>query len=286
MTALLGIDLGTSSVKSLSVDEHGRILGSGHAGYPLRHPQPGWAEQEPDEWWRGTIAAVRMAAIHAGNPRIDGIGLSGQMHGTVLLDESGEPVRPAIIWADTRSGVEAAELTEAIGRDLLIARSGSPLAAGFQAATVAWLRRHEPVAWARTRTVLLPKDYLRWRLTGTLAAEPSDASSTLLFDVHRRDWSVPILDAAGIDRSQLPDVVPSTQVSGRLTADAALQLALAPGTPVVGGGGDAPLAALAAGVVREEQLALTISSGSQVIVPTMEIKPDPLGRIHAWCGAL
>ena len=199
---------------------------------------------------------------------------------------SGEPVRPAIIWADTRSGVEAAELTEAIGRDRLIAISGSPIAAGFQAATVAWLRRHEPDAWARTRTVLLPKDYVRWRLTGTLASEPSDASSTLLFDVHRRNWSEPILDAAGIARSQLPDVIPSTQVSGWLTADAALQLALAARTPVVGGGGDAPLAALAAGVVREEQLALTISSGSQVIVPTMEIKPDPAGRIHAWCGAL
>ena len=286
MSALLGIDLGTSSVKALIVDEYGVTLGSGYAGYPLRHPRPGWAEQEPDEWWRAAIAAVRMAHIYAGNPRIDAIGLSGQMHGTVLLDERGDPVRPAIIWADTRSGAEAAELTEAIGQEHLISIVGSPVAAGFQAATIAWLRKHEPDTWARASTVLLPKDYLRRRLTGIIATEPSDASSTVLLDVHRRDWSKTLIDAAGIERSQLPVVLPSMHIGGRLTEDAAAALALDAGTPVVGGGGDAPLAALAAGVVREEQLALTISSGSQVIVPTAEIRPDPAGRIHAWCGAL
>jgi xylulokinase len=286
MTALLGIDLGTGSAKALVVDEVGRTLGSGYAQYPLRHPHPGWAEQEPDEWWRAAIAAVRMALIKAGNPAVAAIGLSGQMHGTVLLDAAGQEVRPAIIWADTRSGAEAAELTAKIGRERLIEIAGSPLAAGFQAASIAWVQHHEPDVWSQTRTVLLPKDYLRWRLTGHFITEPSDASGTLLLDVHALDWSDAILAALGIGRDQLPLVMASTHVGGRLTKEAASIFALEEGTPVVGGGGDAPLAELAAGVVRDDQMALTISSGSQVILPTNEVRLDPQGRIHSWSSAL
>lgn len=286
MTALLGIDLGTGSVKALVVDETGRTLGSGSAPYPLRHPHPGWAEQAPEEWWRGAAAAARMALDRAANPPIAAIGLSGQMHGTVLLDSAGRELRPAIIWADTRGAAEAVEITARIGKERLIEIAGSPLAAGFQAASIAWVRRHEPDVWARTRTVLLPKDYLRWRLTGQLVAEPSDASSTLLLDVRTRDWSDAILEAVGVRRAQLPPVMPSTHVGGRLTHEAAADFGLAEGIPVVGGGGDAPLAALAAGVVREEQMALTISSGSQVIVPSPEVRLDVQGRIHSWVSAL
>lgn len=286
MAALLGIDLGTGSAKAIVVDERGRALGSGGAEYPLRHPRPGWAEQDPDDWWRGAVAATRAALAAAGWPAAAAIGLSGQMHGAALLDADGRSVRPAIIWADTRSGSEAAALTEAIGRERLIATCGSPVAAGFQAATIAWLRRHEPATWAKTRTVLLPKDELRRRLTGELIAEPSDASSTLLLDVTTRGWAPAVLDALGIDRSVLPALRPSTAVTGRLTAAAADALGLPAGIPVAGGGGDAPLAALAAGVTRPEQTALTISTGSQVVVPSLGVEVDAAGRIHTWCSCL
>jgi xylulokinase len=208
------------------------------------------------------------------------------MHGTVLIGHDARPVRPAIIWADTRSGNVAAELMLAVGRERLIDIAGSPVAAGFQAATIAWLSRHEPAALNLTRTVLLPKDYLRLRLTGESVTEPSDASSTLLFDVRTRDWSDALLDAAEVSRDRMPRIRPSTEVSGHLNRTAAEELGLKPGIPVAGGGADAPLAALAAGVVRNDQLALTISSGSQVIVPSLVITPDPAGRIHAWCNVL
>jgi xylulokinase len=286
MGALLGIDIGTGSVKALVMDERGRTLGRGSAEHALRHPQPGWAEQDPDEWWRGTVGAVRAAMAEAGAVDIAAIGLSGQMHGTVLLDADRTPIRPAIIWADTRSAADVAALTARSGQERLIEIAGSPLATGFQAATLAWLHAHEPEAWRRVRTVLLPKDEIRRRMTGELMSEPSDASSTLLLDVRRRDWSDDLLAAVGIDRSFVPPLVASTAVSGALRKGAADALGLRPGIPVAGGGADAPLAVLAAGVVRPEQLALTISTGAQVIAPTSEPRPDPAGRIHAWCACL
>jgi xylulokinase len=286
MEAYLGIDLGTGSVKALIVAGDGMVRGRGSAEYPTRQPQPGYAEQDPVDWWRGTVAAVRAALTDAGDVELRAIGLSGQMHGTVLLDAGGSPVGPAIIWADTRSAPQVAAVTDAIGAERLIALAGSPLAAGFQAATIRWVQKHQPDRWTLVDRILLPKDYLGWRLTGQFVTEPSDASSTLLLDVRRRDWSDPILAALGLERQRLPGVRESTASRGGLCRDAAVELGLPPGLPVVAGGGDAPLAALAAGVVDPETMLLTISTGSQVIVPTREVRADPHGRIHAWCSCL
>jgi xylulokinase len=285
-TANLGIDLGTGSVKALVVAGDGRILGRGSAEYPTHAPHPGYAEQDADDWWQGTTRAVREALAESGDVGIAAIGLSGQMHGTVLVGDRGDPIGPAIIWADTRSARKVAEVEALIGRKRLIELTGSALATGFQAATIRWVQTEQPQRWTRVRKVLLPKDYLGWRLTGAYVTEPSDASSTLLLDVRKRDWADEILGTLDLGRDLLPEIRPSTARRGQLTKEAASQLQLTEGTPVVVGGADAPLAALAAGVVDPGTALLTISSGSQVIVPTRDVRVDPLGRIHAWCSCL
>jgi xylulokinase len=284
--AFLGLDLGTGSVKALVVADDGRVLGRGSAEYPIHAPHPGYAEQDPDDWWQGTTRAVREALAKSGDIGIAAIGLSGQMHGTVLVGDRGDPIGPAIIWADTRSARTVAEVEALIGRERLIELAGSALAAGLQAATIRWVQTEQPQQWAHVQKVLLPKDYLGWRLTGTYVTEPSDASSTLLLDVRTREWADEILGALELGRDLLPEIRASTARRGQLTTEAASQLGLTEGTPVVAGGADAPLAALAAGVVDPGTALLTISSGSQVIVPTREVRVDPLGRIHAWCSCL
>lgn len=282
--AILALDLGTGSAKALVVDRQGRALGSASAPYPVERPHDGWAEQDPDRWWNQTIAAARAALARAGSPDIAAIGISGQMHGTVLLDAQGRPVRPAIIWEDRRSTEQVHSLTAQIGASTLIERCGSPLATGFQAATLAWLVEHEPDAIASTRAILLPGDALRYQLTGALATEPSDASSTLLFDITTRTWAPEVLSAVGIDPALMPQVMESTAITGTLTTRAARELGLRPGIPVTGGGGDAPLAALAGAATTSDTLMLTISTGSQAILPSTEPVVDLRGRIHTWCS--
>lgn len=282
--ALLALDLGTGSVKALVVDSRCRVLGSSSAPYPVDRPQDGWAEQDSGQWWQSTVEAARSALSTAGAPEIAAIGISGQMHGTVLLDDRCQPVRPAVIWEDRRSAPQVRSLTELVGAKRIIDICGSALATGFQAASLAWLVEHEPAAMASTRAVLLPGDYLRYRLTGELVAEPSDASSTLLFDIRSRTWSSDMLDAVGIDSSLMPAIQESIAFTGGLTNDAAVELGLSPGIPVAGGGGDAPLAALAAAATTSDSLLLTISTGSQAILPAIEPIVDPQGRIHTWCS--
>ncbi len=282
--ALLALDLGTGSVKALVVDRECRVLGAGSAPYPVERPHEDWAEQDPGRWWNQTVAAVRTDLARAGFPDIAAIGISGQMHGTVLLDAAGEPVRPAIIWEDRRSAAQVGALTGRIGPGNLIERCGSPLATGFQAATLAWLLEHEPSSIAATASILLPGDYLRFKLTGEHVTEPSDASSTLLFDITTRTWSPEILTALGIDTGLLPRIAESTAITGVLTESAARQLGLRSGIPVAGGGGDAPLAALAGSVTANDTLMLTISTGSQAILPAPRPVVDLRGRIHTWCS--
>jgi xylulokinase len=284
--ALLGIDLGTSAVKALIVDEGGRVLGRGSAEYPISRPFAGAAEQNPADWWRATKDAVRQALAALGAAQIEAIGLTGQMHGTVLLDGIGEPVMPAIIWADTRADVEVREITASVGAERLIQIAGSPLATGFQAATVKWVQAKNPDRLRSVAKVLLPKDYLRFRLTGQLATDPSDASGTLLFDGTARDWSPELLSAVGLNRSMLPEIVPSFAVTGELTSDAAKDLGLPAGIPVVAGGGDAPCGALGAGVVEPTSLLLTISTGAQALVPADSPEIDRSGRMHTFCSTL
>lgn len=287
---LLGIDLGTSAVKALLTDLDGRVVGAGSAAYPILHPQPGFAEQDPHAWWRAMVDAVRqaLAAAETGDDqsRVAAIGLSGQMHGTVLLGEDGEPLTPAVIWPDQRSAPQVQEITELIGPERLIGITGSPVATGFQAATLRWMQQERPDLWSRIRHVLLPKDYIRWRLTGRLASDPSDGSGALLLDVRARDWSAELLDAMEIPREWLPPVQASASVAGGLGAEAAAALGLPASTPVVTGAADTACSALGAGAVHPGRLLLTISTGGQLILPVERVQVDTRGRIHTFCAAL
>ena len=286
MGHLLGIDLGTGSVKALIVTAEGETVSRGSADYAISRREPSWAEQDPNDWRGATVLAVRQALEIAGRPEISAIGLSGQMHGTVAIDSEGACVRPAIIWADGRSVVEAREITEQIGSVRLIEIAGSPVVAGFQAASCRWLARHEPDNWARTAVVLTPKDELRRWLTGEIATEPSDASATLLFDVTRGQWSPELLAASSVRAEQLPRVIASTSVSGQLRQSVADECGLPPGILVSGGVADAPGAALGAGVADSSSLLLTLSSGAQALIPARQPLIDSRGRIHSFCGPL
>jgi xylulokinase len=214
------------------------------------------------------------------------IGLSGQMHGTVLLGQDGQPVTPAVIWPDQRSARQVQEITELIGSERLIEITGSPVATGFQAATLRWVQQQRPDLWARTRHALLPKDYIRLRLTGELASDPSDGSGALLLDVRARDWSAELLDALGIPRSWLPPIQASASVAGGLRPEAAAALGLPADTPVVTGAADTACSALGAGAVHPGRLLLTISTGGQLILPVEQVQVDQRGRIHTFCAAL
>ena len=286
--ALLGIDLGTSSVKVLLVDpQNGHVAGSGTAEYPIIHTHSGHAEQDPERWWQATIAAVGQARAAADQtPDVTAIGLSGQMHGTVLLDKNREPLGRAVIWPDQRSGAQVAEITRLIGAERLVELAGSPVASGFQAATVRWMQQNRPDLWGRVAVILAPKDYLRLRLTGELATDPSDGSGTLLLDARARDWSTELLDALDIGRNQLPPVRPSTAIAGRLSAPAADALCLNIGIPVVIGAADTACGVLGAGIVSGQDLLLTISTGGQIVPPCDDVRVDLRGRMHTFCTAL
>ncbi len=281
----LGIDLGTTSLKAVLVSVSGEVLREGTASYAMQHPYPGAAVQDPEHWWRATRDAVQQIQNGLG-AEINTIGLSGQMHGTVCLNSMRQLIRPALIWPDTRGTITAAELTAVVGEMRLSDTIGTPLASGFQGVTVAWLRQHEPTTWRSIATVLLPKDYLRFRLTGEIATDPSDAAGTGMLDVHTRDWSDLMLDTVGLDRGKVPAIRPSAQIAGRLTSEAAEYLGLPVGLPVVTGGGDAPLAALASGVADGRSLLATLSSGAQVIAFTDHPAVDPRLRVHTFAAPL
>jgi xylulokinase len=283
----LGIDLGTSSVKVLAVAEDGQVRGAGGAEYPILRPRPGWAEQDPDDWWRATVDAVQQAVGWAGaEAQIAGVGFSGQMHGAVFLGEHDRPLYPAVIWADARSARQAAEITALVGRERLLEIAGSPIATGFMAATAVWMRDEKSSVWWRTRRILSPKDELRRRITGTVATDPGDGAATLLFDGRWRNWSPTLLDAVEAPSILLPPVKPSGAVVAEVSGEAAETLGLAAGTPVVTGTGDAPSGLLGAGIVEPETMLLSLSTGAQVMVPDDAFRPDLAGRTHAWCAAL
>ncbi|MFM9108948.1 MAG: xylulokinase [Chloroflexota bacterium] len=286
MATYLGIDLGTSSVKALVVEDDGRVRGVGSAEFPTSHPQPGWSEQDPDDWWTAAAAAVRQAVGWLSGAGIEAIGLTGQMHGTVLLSEHGQPVMPAVIWSDTRSWRQAQQLNEHVGMEKLAEIAGSPVAAGFQAATLSWLKQERASMLWRAGKVLLPKDELRRRMTGETATDPGDASGALLLDVRWRSWSPDLLRQVGLDASRLPTILPSAARAGSLTAAAAEAFGLPAGTPVMTGTGDAAAGLLGAGIVDPGTMLLSISTGAQVMVPASAVHPDPKGRTHTFCSAL
>ena len=287
MAHLCGIDLGTGGARAILVEAaSGRVAAVASAEYPLHTPRPLWAEQDPHDWWRGAVAAVRGALAAAGGAvEVRAIGLSGQMHGVVLLDEGGAVVCPALLWCDGRTGAECEEITRlAGGEERLLELCGNPALTGFSAPKLLWLRRHQPEAFARARSVLLPKDYLRFRLTGERASEVSDASGTLLFDVARRSWSHALIELLGIDPALLPVVRESPAVSGALTSRAAAELGLAAGIPVVGGGGDQAAGAVGAGIVEPGLVSATI--GSSGVVFAHAAAPARDRRVHSFCHAV
>jgi len=289
MGVYLGIDVGTSGTKSLAIGEDGQILAMATRDYPLSTPRPGWSEQEPEHWWQATIEGVRKI-LKQGRIKpadVKGIGLSGQMHGSVFLNREHQVIRPALLWNDQRTAAECAEIEEAAGgRKKLIQLVANPALTGFTAPKILWLRKHEPKNFARTVQVLLPKDYVRFRLTGEFATEVSDASGTLLLDVKRRRWSQPLLDKLQLDSALLPRVYESEEVSGQLSAATAKELGLPAGIPVVGGGGDQAAGAIGNGIVRGGVISATMGTSGVVFAHSDEVQIDPQGRVHTFCHAV
>ena len=288
-TVFLGIDIGTSGTKTLAIREDGTIIGKASAEYPCFAPRPLWSEQNPDDWYSAVVKTVRQVTASAGiaPSAVRGIGLSGQMHGSVFLDAAGKVIRPAILWNDQRTVAECAEIENAVGgRAELIRLAANPAMTGFTAPKILWLRKNEPESFSRTVKVLLPKDEIRRRLTGEFATEVSDESGTLLLDVANRRWSKPLLDALELDLSLLPEVFESEDVTGKLTAAAAEELGLTTDCVVVGGAGDCAAGAVGNGIARTGLLSTSIGTSGVMFVHSDSIKIDPNGRVHTFCHAV
>ena len=288
MRYLIGVDLGTSATKTVLFREDGVSIASATVEYPLYQPKNGWAEQDPQHWWDACVKTLRQVMETAGVPAEDvvGIGLSGQMHGLVMLDEQGEVLHNSIIWCDGRTDVECAEITETIGAQRLIEITANPALTGFTAGKILWMRRHKPEIYARCRHILLPKDYLRYKLCGVFATEVSDASGMNLLDVPRRCWSEEILQKLAIDPALLPSMHESCEITGHITAEAATLTGLSVGTPVVGGAGDNAAAAVGTGVVESGRAFTTIGTSGVIFAHSDTVTIDPAGRVHTFCSAV
>ena len=286
---VLGIDVGTGGTRALIVDEKGRIAASATEEHkPFASPKIGWAEQRPEDWWRAAGVAVRKA-LAQGNLRGDQIvcvGFSGQMHGAVMLDAAGEVVRPALIWCDVRTEKQCRELNERIGAERLIQLTCNPALPNFTLTKLLWVRENEPENWKRVRSVMLPKDYVRFRLTGERAIDVADASGTLMLDVAKRRWSAEVLQAAEIDPSLLPAVYESPDVCGKVSVTGAAATGLAAGTPVVAGAGDQAAGATGMGIVTPGAVSATIGTSGVVFAATDRPALDPRGRLHTFCHAV
>lgn len=289
MSVFLGIDIGTSGTKTLAIRESGEILASSTFEYPLSNPHPGWSEQNPEDWWQAVILGVNAVLNKAGikPAEVAGIGLSGQMHGSVFLNKDNKVIRPALLWNDQRTTKECEEIeSRAGGRAKLIELVANPALTGFTAPKILWLRNNEPANYEQLTQVLLPKDYIRYRLTGEFATEVSDASGTLLLDVRNRRWSKELLDKLQIDPALLPRVYESEEVSGKLTQEAASKLGLSAGVPVVGGGGDQAAGAVGNGIVSRGIISATLGTSGVVFAHSDEVQIDPDGRLHTFCHAV
>ena len=275
MTAVIGVDVGTTGVKAIAISPDGEVIAKAEQAYPLSTPRPGWSEQDPEDWWRAAQAALQALAA-AGIADVRGIGLSGQMHGLVCLDERDRVLRPAMLWNDQRTGAECAEIEAGIGLERLIELTGNRALTGFTAPKILWLRRHEPDVYKRISRILLPKDYIRLRLTGEHAIDVSDASGTLLFDVANRRWSEEVTEALEIPRSWLPRALESSEISGRT----------AHGVPVAAGAGDQAAAALGVGVDRPGPLSLVLGTSGVVFAALPSYAAEPQARVHVFCHAV
>jgi xylulokinase len=288
-TKVLGIDVGTGGTRAVLLDDTGRVLGAATAEHaPMASPQLGWAEQDPRDWWRAACVAITecLAKANARASEVVAIGLSGQMHGLVLLDAAGEVVRPALIWCDQRTEDEARAITERVGAKRLIELVANPALTGFTLPKIWWVHAHEPELWSRVRSIMLPKDYVRFKLTGKRATDVADASGTLLFDVVNRRWSVEMLKASDLPAEILPEVFESAEVTGRVSKDGAAASGLREGTPVVAGGGDQAAGAVGMGIVEPGNVSATIGTSGVVFAATSSPVVEPKGRIHTFCHAI
>ena len=285
----LGLDIGTGGSRAVIVGADGEVLSSSiveHAAFAS--PSIGWAEQSPEDWWRASCEAIRGALQNSGvDPaEIGAVSFSGQMHGSVLLDERDEVLRPALLWCDQRTAVEVDEITQTIGATRLIELVSNPAVTGFTLPKLLWVRKNEPNIWNRVRSVLLPKDYIRLRLTGDKASDVADSSGTLLFDVRARKWSGEMLERFEIDSSLLPTVYESTEVTGVISKRGAEATGLKEGTRVVAGAGDNAAGAIGAGIVKPGSVGVTIGTSGVVFIVTDEPKLDLKGRVHSLCHAV
>lgn len=289
MPYMMGIDVGTTGTRAVIVRPDGHVIGAATGGHqPMRMAKPGWAEQDPENWWQATILAVRSALSEARLKGADiaAVGLSGQMHGVVLLDKARSVLRSSLIWCDQRSQAQCDWITDQVGAERLIQLVSNPALTGFSAPKILWVRTHEPKVYERTAHFLLPKDFVRFRLTGEFATDVSDASGTLLFDVTHRRWSQEMLSALEIDSKLLPRAYESPEITGQITRETGLVTGLSAGTPVVGGGGDQASSAVGNGVVLPGLTSATLGTSGVIFAYTAAPKLDPRGRIHTFCHAV
>ena len=288
MAVVLGIDTSTTATKAVLVDAGGTVLGIGVAEYGVESPRPLWSEQDPASWWTGTMEAIArvLAATGVGGADIEAIGLTGQMHGAVLLDAHREVLRPAILWNDQRTAAECDEIRSRVGPGRLIEITGNDAITGLTAPKLLWVRRHEPETWARLTHVLLPKDFVRLRLTGDLAMDKADGSGTLLFDLAARTWSAEVLAALELDPAWFPRTLEGPAITGQVTAEAAAATGLRAGTPVVAGGGDQAANGVGVGAVAEGVVALSLGTSGVIFASTDSPIHEARGRVHAFCHAL
>ena len=285
----LGIDIGTGGSRALAIDELGSVVATSTVQHEaFASPQIGWAEQSPEDWWRATCLAVRqlLAVENVNADEIGAVSFSGQMHGSVLLDEADKVLRPALLWCDQRTERQCAEITEKVGSLQLIELVSNPAVTGFTLPKLLWVREKEPEVWKRVRSVLLPKDYIRLRLSGDKASDVADSSGTLLFDVRKREWSSKMLSVFGIDRSLLPRVFESVEVTGKISRAGAEATGLKEGTLVVAGAGDNAAGAVGMGIVSPGTVSATIGTSGVVFVVTERPTIDMNGRIHSLCHAI
>ena len=285
----MGIDIGTGGTRALLVDRTGKVRAAFTAAHEdIRMEHPMWAEQRPEDWWCAAVEAIRgvLAEAQVSGKNVQGIGLSGQMHGLTLLDSGGDVIRPALIWCDQRSQPQVDFINKTIGKENVLAAIANPVLTGFTLPKLLWVRDHEPAQFARVRKMLLPKDYIRYKLTGEFATEVSDASGTAVLDVVRRRWSSEMMDRLGLDRAILPPVSESSDVTGTISKSAAELTGLQPGAPVAGGGGDQAASAVGNGIVEPGIVSCTLGTSGVVFAHMENVAYDPAGRVHTFCHAV
>lgn len=288
MAYLIGVDLGTSGTKTVLFAEDGTVAASCTIEYPLYQPQNGWAEQDPLDWWNAVCGTTKAVIAKAGisASEIKGVGLSGQMHGLVMLDKAGNVLRKSIIWCDQRTAKECEEITQKVGAENLIKITANPALTGFTASKIMWVKNNEPEIYEKCAHILLPKDFIRYKLTGEFATEVSDASGMQLLDVPNRKWSDQVLDALQIEKSLLGKVYESPEITGKVTKAASDLTGLAEGTAVVGGAGDNAAGAVGTGTVHDGRAFTTIGTSGVVFAHTSKLSIDPKGRVHTFCCAV